>query len=299
MFGTSTTPASRSSILGRPHDRDARRAPARRSGTRQAQRDLPAVGTAPGRMLREQHPDVHRPCELTENPAFDVTPAGGFEPTSAPTGSCASSGSRPARPSTPWPMAHGHARLAGADEARVRDARRRHRALPAPDRGSSAARRRAPPATRVVHIPVKLNARSGDLILAENPEFPESIEEIAIQNGSHRVRKWLAERETAGSTAGSRTLRPFVRSRATSPTVRPQDGQPATAARRPSRRSDREEQMKFCPAVDAGRRPVDLARLAWTVVLCNSVSTDTKRSSEPSWAHVSLWPAWCRRRSPA
>ena len=55
MFGTSRTSTSRSSIRGRPHDRDTRRDFALRADAKQPRRDMPAVGTRPGRILRERH----------------------------------------------------------------------------------------------------------------------------------------------------------------------------------------------------------------------------------------------------
>ena len=145
----------------------------------------------------------------------------------------------------------------------------------------------------------RASASGADHALADNPEFPGFIGEIAIQNGSHRVRKGLAEHETAGSTAGSRTSRSCVRSRATFPTVRPQHGQL-------QQRADREE-LGVLPRRRRGAEAGGPSAMARTVVLCNSVSTQHGaagrpcrrrsprragehpcRSSGPSWAHVAL-----------
>ena len=49
----------------------------------------------------------------------------------------------------------------------------------------------------------RASASGADHALADNPEFPGFIGEISGLCGSERVRKQLAERETAGSTAGS------------------------------------------------------------------------------------------------
>ena len=69
-------------------------------------RSLPWAGCSE-RHIQTFIDHANSPC----NVAFGVTPAGGFEPTSAPTGNCASSGSRPERRSTPC--------AAGAMDTRV------------------------------------------------------------------------------------------------------------------------------------------------------------------------------------
>ena len=92
MFGTSGTSTSRSSILGRWHDRHARRDVDPHADARQPRRDTLGDRTRPSRLLRAQQPGFPPRCELTMNPVFGVTRTVGLRRSSAPTGSCPSNG---------------------------------------------------------------------------------------------------------------------------------------------------------------------------------------------------------------